>query len=347
MATPNSHDPSFWAAVEIIKKSRETKLCMASSSSDPCTGPIIAAHTIPRSQLQHLAEDGHVFTLFGNLQTFAKTQGKLELARKGIRTFSTLNCFCSHHDVSVFSPIENAPLTFTPQQIACLHYRAIAAEMYRKMTALAGLEKTLSDLPKSKKMKRTTRQDFAQRVLCGTKLGLIDVGRTFQRCEDALFCGRFDDVSGLMIKFRQPPTLMSVGGFSPAFDYRGRRLQDLSDETASCDQVSISVLSSFGKAAVIFAWVKGANAPKLFAESFLRQQSSHYTTLIIQTLFEHLENTCMNITWWDGLRSIERKLLTERMQAAIEPERRPSAAYTYCGVTFDDWGYEDHEYINA
>jgi hypothetical protein len=55
----------------------------------------------------------------------------------------------------------------------------------------------------------------------------------------------------------------------------------------------------------------------------------------------------MNISWWDGLRPIERKLLMDRMQAAAGPERRPGTALTYNGVTFDDWGYDNHQYINA
>jgi hypothetical protein len=68
--------------------------------------------------------------------------------------------------------------------------------------------------------------------------------------------------------------------------------------------------------------------------------------LIIQTAFEQLENTCMNIPWWKGLRPIERKLLTDRKQLAVSPTRRASTALTYGGVTFDDWGYESHHYVN-
>jgi hypothetical protein len=68
MASPTSHDPNFWAAVETLKRSQETKVCLAASSSDPCQNGIIAAHMIPRSQLQHIAVNGHVYTLVGNLQ---------------------------------------------------------------------------------------------------------------------------------------------------------------------------------------------------------------------------------------------------------------------------------------
>jgi hypothetical protein len=349
MASPISHDPSFWAAVETLKRSQETKLCLGASSADPCQGGIISAHTIPRSQLQHIAVNGHVYTLSGNLPIFQKTEGRLEVAKKGIGNFSVLNCFCGHHDVSLFLPIEIRPLTFTPEQITILHYRAIAAEVYRKMTAITGFEEALASLLKNPTVKNTSeRKRLARDTVRGMKLGIVDVGRTFKFCEEALFEKRYGEISALVINFRKAPSLMSVGGFSPDYDFDGKRLQNLGNEACLCDQISLSIVASDGKAAAVMAWLKAAPSPKLFAESLIHQRSEHYTTLMIQTAFERLENTCMNIPWWDALRTVERKLLTERMEIAANPTRRRlSSAHTYCGVTFDDWGYENHRYINV
>jgi hypothetical protein len=347
MTAPHSHDPDFWAAVETLRKSQQAKLCLAESNADPCSGKIIAAHTIPRSQLHLIAEEGHVYTLVGNLQTFDKTHGKLEISKKGIGTFSILNCFCADHDMRLFSPVENHPLSFTSEQITCLHYRAIAAEVYRKMTGLAGSEEVFSQALKNPKIKNTPEgQEFMRLHLHGTRLGIVDVGRTFKICEEALFNRKFDGISALVVRFRKPPAVMSVGGFSPEFDYDGKRLQDLGNEATLCDQISLSLISSEGNAALVLAWVRSASAPKIFADSLLKQPPDRYTTLIIQTVFEHLENTCMNVTWWDGLLPIERQLLTERMQTAIGPELRTSTALGYGGVTFDDWEYQSHDYVN-
>jgi hypothetical protein len=52
----------YWTTAEVIKEIFETKLCLAKSHSpDPCGGKIIEAHTIPRSQMQQIATDGHVY----------------------------------------------------------------------------------------------------------------------------------------------------------------------------------------------------------------------------------------------------------------------------------------------
>jgi hypothetical protein len=348
VASPISHDPSFWAAVETIKSSREKRLCLAASASDACRGRIIAAHTIPRSQLSLIAEAGHVYTFAGDLPTFQKTGGRLELVKKGIGTFSVLNCFCAHHDTTLFSSIENHPFADTSEQIACLNYRAVAAELYRKMTALTGFEEVFSKSLKGKKRANAVmRKDFARQYIHGTKLGLVDIGKTFRHSEESLFGRLFDNVSALVIRFRMPPTIMSVGGFSPQFDYDARRLQNLSNESVLSDQISLSIISSDGKATIVFTWLKNANAPKLFAKSFASQRRELYTTLIIQTAFEHLENTCMKMSWWEAMRPIERELLKGRMQVAIGPTSRDATALTYAGVTFDDWGYESHRFVNV
>jgi hypothetical protein len=41
-----------------------------------------------------------------------------------------MNCFCAGHDKIIFAPIEDAPLALSSEQLALLHYRAVAAEVY-------------------------------------------------------------------------------------------------------------------------------------------------------------------------------------------------------------------------
>ena len=48
------HPAEFWMTTETIKKINQRKLCLAAARND-CNGPIVEAHTIPRSQLQKIA----------------------------------------------------------------------------------------------------------------------------------------------------------------------------------------------------------------------------------------------------------------------------------------------------
>jgi hypothetical protein len=92
--------------------------------------------------------------------------------------------------------------------------------------------------------------------------------------------------------------------------------------------------------------LEDAEVCKNFAQSLIAQNSELLSTLAIQTAFEHSENTCMNIEWWDSLRPVVQSKLVERMQFAGSPfEERKSSCLSYCGITFDQWEYESQEMI--
>jgi hypothetical protein len=58
----------------------------------------------------------------------------MPLLRKiGIGKFSTLSCFCARHDKLIFADVEDIPLVFSPRQLALLHYRTVAGELYKKL----------------------------------------------------------------------------------------------------------------------------------------------------------------------------------------------------------------------
>ena len=95
-------------------------------------------------------------------------------------------------------------------------------------------------------------------------------------------------------------------------------------------------------------WLKGDELPEKFARSFIEQKPDLYTTLAIQTAFEHLENTCTNITWWDSLKSVEQRSLLRRMQIAGSVfEDRKSNCLSFDGVKHDDWKFDRYELLNV
>jgi len=111
--------PDYWATAEVMKGIFETKTCLAQHHSpESCQGKIVTSHTIPRSQLQKIAPDGHVYAVAGTLADLARTDGKLAAKKYGIRTFSVLNCFCAIHDNKVFSHLEDDDLVFDLHQLS-------------------------------------------------------------------------------------------------------------------------------------------------------------------------------------------------------------------------------------
>lgn len=342
---PFPHDPDFWSTASALAKVSDIRLCLAESSSQPCSGSIIAAHTIPRSQLRKIAIDGHVYAFQGNLPTFARTDGEIELRKFGIGQFSVLNCFCEFHDRELFAPVETSLITGTPLQVATLNYRGAGSELYRKLRSQSTFSHAAKTIPKIKNSPK--RREFAKLFLQGTQLGLNDIASHFADCERSIYGPDLDSISALVIQFDQQPSIMSVGGFAPEYDFDGNRLQDFSEEEAKWEHITLSILSNDQGAIVVLSWLKKETAPLRLAQSLAKQDRQLLTTLLIQLVFEHLENTCMNIHWWDGLKEVERRILTNRMQVAVASlERQRANAMTFGGVRFDDWDYKHHFFLN-
>jgi hypothetical protein len=208
------HPAEFWSANETLKKIHSRKLCLAAGRGD-CQGPIIEAHTIPRGQLQTIAKNGRVYWFRATPPDLLKHDGQFTVDEKGIGQFSVLNFFCAKHDRELFSHIENDKLIFDNHQLALLHYRAMAAELYKKMNALEGTRYNIERLQKQQRRDRQEKLAFLRAFEHGGELGLRDMTRTFAMCERMLSDEDYGEVSGLVIRFNRMPTIMTVGGFSP------------------------------------------------------------------------------------------------------------------------------------
>ena len=271
---------------------------------------------------------------------------KLSAKQYGINEFSVLNCFCATHDNKLFAHVEDDPLVFDAHQLTLLHYRTLASELYRKVasyhTVLYQVEAQQKKTPRDKEA-----TEFLTASAAGNLLGIRDVGTAFDRCANNLFAKKYDDISALVVHFKKLPSVMTVGSFLPQYDYDAKPLQLIHDPEILAQTVSFNILASQDHAALAMLWFKDCNLIKPLAESFIAQESEHYTTLAIQTAFEYLENTCMQPTWWEGEKQVVQNLLIERMQRAGTPfEERKAACLTFCGVGFDQWDYSHHEFLS-
>lgn len=105
--------------------------------------------------------------------------------------------------------------------------------------------------------------------------------RTFAKCESVLLDQTYHLIEGLIVCFKKAPTIMTVGGFSPEFDYQGRLLQRLGRAEATYERVGLSILATKGKAAVVFTWIAEADVCRRFALSFIEQDARLLLTLAI------------------------------------------------------------------
>jgi hypothetical protein len=344
------HLAEYFSSANVQERILKTKLCLAESPTDPCDSRIVQAHTIPRSQLRQIAVNGHVYAMRATAGDLMRNDGQIVAGKVGINKFSVLNCFCAKHDNDLFTRIEDEQLVFDGHQLALLHYRTVASELYRKVM---GHHATLYQLQEQKQKKPQTPEvkavvEFLGNYAYGEGFGIRDSGAEFALCEKELFGGTYEGVSALVVHFKKMPSIMTVGGLLPEFDYNGNVLQRLGDAKSICQAVSFNILASKGHAVLALLWDKGQDNVKPFAESFIDQKPEQYATLAIQTAFEHFENTCMAPPWWESLPKAKQDQLLHRMRTGGSPfEARKASCLTFCGVTFDQWEYDRHEFLNA
>lgn len=332
----------YWKRAEAVDALLKRKVCLAEAMGG-CNGPIVGAHTIPRSQLQKIAVDGHVNEFQYNADRLARSQGKATVGKRGIGQFSVLNCFCTKHDTALFSHVENDPLLFDQHQLLLLHYRALGGEVYRKDASVRSFQAHLAEHEGKRGPEAESIRAGLRAMIASEEPGLRDLRFSFSEAGTAVAESKHDDVSAAILKFRKSPTMMAVGAFAPFRDYAGTLLQAQDNQTVA-EHASISLLFAEGGARVAVIWPKGSLPGKLFAETLAKESPEHLTTLVIQALVGYFENACTSIPWWDGLKEAERRSLIRRMEAVRQP---PDQVLKFGGIGYDDWNFAGAEFKNV
>ena len=207
------------------------KVCLAPDEHRlPCGGSIIQAHTISRSQLQRIAENGHIYAFKVSVAQLMKNDGQLTISKIGISDFSVLNCFCQKHDMAIFSHIENDQLTFDQHQLLLLYFRALGAELYKATAALENVKLHQREVSRRPGPRGARLRELLSGHLYIKEIQVRDIALHFTRASDALSEGRYDHVSALVVHFKNMPSMMTAGAVPPEFDYEGKRLQDFAEE---------------------------------------------------------------------------------------------------------------------
>jgi hypothetical protein len=256
----------------------------------------------------------------------------------GAREFSVLNFFCARPDKALFSPLEDRPLTFSAEQFALLHYRALAAEAYQRRnqeeSASAACRQYQSNDP---------RRDSFFWIFQTTSLAAEAAEDALKKTESILEKAQYQRIRSLIIRFNAKPVLLSVGAFRPRYDVSGKEIQDIMLDGV---YVAAHILIADNKPALVVTWLKGQKPAERFAKSLAAQPKKQLTTLAIQAAFEYAEHTCMKREWWLSLDGGKRRSLLKRVQNANSLSyKRASKCLAFRSI-LDDWGFNKLELVH-
>ncbi|MCP3446169.1 hypothetical protein [Bradyrhizobium sp. CCGUVB14] len=320
--------PQLWSFTEKHQCFFKFKECLAADQS-PCGGQIVRAHIISRSQLKQIARDGHVVAVPTSLLAIMKMQRtEFEAKEIGVGDFSTMNCFCAAHDKALFAPIEDAPLVCSPEQLALLHYRAIAAEFYQRNSQLESAASELDDESKDLQNLR-----FVWIAMCNEQAS-EEAHQALVRTEMLIAARRFNELGSLVVRFDAVPAVMAAGAFRPIYDFAARRVQRPVD---FCSFVAMHLLAADGGAVLAFTWLRRDLLAEQFVRSFAALPREQMASLAVQCAFEHVEFACMSDSWWNGLRRSMQAALLERVRRANSLSYRRSPRCLCYRIRYADW----------
>jgi len=305
-----------------------------------CSGTIVKAHTVPRSDsLQKIARNGHVYSFIPSLENIIKDKGRLRPELRGINEASTFSGFCSTHDDRIFSRIEKQPFENYPEQCFLLGYRALAMELY-KQRALVASSAMRRKADKGKSLRRQLDIQYKNSLIdMGASAGLRDNEYHKAHYDNILLSGNFSDIRSFIIELGIPPPIMCSAALFPEQDFCGNPLQDIANLDVVPDLINITSFSSGNHGFIAFTWLANSdNSCKSFIKSLREMPIERVTDGIIRLLFEYFENVHIKPDWWDELGNGKRESLIDRFANSVNFElARNPGCISDDGTKYDNW----------
>lgn len=300
-----------WAAVDKNRKVFQHKKCWALDVGlGVCEGSVIKAHTISRGpNLSMIAKDGHVLHYSASVQNLEKSGGKLSVEKIGIKDASVFNGFCSRHDRTLFSCIENEAFTGRPDQCLAVAYRTMSRERHGKESA-SHLRETLRGADKGKSLSQQLQlQKILDLVDKGNEAAKREHAFTHDLLTKALVDNRPDILRSLVVECDGHLPFMCAGAWSPFTDLFGKELQE-GGEDEVLEQIFISSFMGIPGDYICISWRHVDGAPgKIIADQVNNLLGDKKVLACLQIVMKHVENIFFNPDWFGALSGQQRSLM--------------------------------------
>ncbi len=326
------HRSDGWRLLErekVLRAAYSSKYCLHPQASEAtCREGIASAHSISLGTLKQLARKGHVYGFkYDDFRSVMRHQGAAVPELIGINKASTFSGLCNHHDNSTFSPIDDAVLAGTNQEVFLIAYRAICREVFGKkafMDANSESRKLLDQYPPSRVPALANMILEYQSALANSYQKLL---RQKQMYDDLLLRGAYAELSSVAVFVAGDVDVVCAGAFNPKYDFDGRYVQNITtSKWRDCALLACSILPTANGLAAIFSWLKNYDDKCFpFVESLLAQDPGLVPSWLVVLAAQELDNLYMAPAWWEGLGDPLRESLVRHFQSGLGVEIAPDS----------------------
>lgn len=289
-------------AHETLKKFNASKTCSVPSAlQSDCTNKIIKAHTVSKSSsLKEISVDGHVLSFYSSGRNNTKT-GRFSPTKIGINKASTFSGFCSHHDKTLFAPVEDNPFSINPEHCFLVAYRAVSRELYVKQAA-SNVFHNIKNFDKGHTVEQQIIfQYLAKNNFDNNDLTKNDLDYIKGKLDIALVQKELSGLKHIVFELERPPAIMGSAIVALRFGFDGKSIQVFSQNLKDIpDYIIINSFSSAGKGYVVLSWLHehAATAHKLMNQFTEQNLTSDHLAILMISSFENLY---IHPAWWESL----------------------------------------------
>ncbi len=322
------------------------KRCEANGFISDCSGNVIRSHTISKKYLRRIAsEDGHVYYFDNRLLGRYERDGRVALKKVGISKAATYYMFCSHHDNSIFSPIEDDEIIPNEQQCLLLMYRSLIREKYLKEAQYFFWNYINNN------MSYLFNREMIDIHLEGSRNAIKDSTLINMHISSAIKNNDVSRLRSLRVYFKKKPGFLCSGAFFPEYDYLGSRLWGAHSIVPTEDFLSISIIPLLGgslndcNGVAILSWLDnpGQNYCQHFIESMHSIPKSDVSNVFIHTIFEFIENVCISPSWWESREEVVQNALMYLITVYIHSPLK----YNEIKMQYDNWNITEAQLWNG
>lgn len=274
--------------------------CLAPSSmKNECHGKIIDSHSVSRSgSLGMISREGHVYSTKPSMLDLENHDGNFQPKLLGAKRASTFPGFCSYHDKSIFSNLEDKNFIGNRHQCFLLSYRSLSRELYAKQCAVQHAAyrnaMAMNSTPE-------TRAYILDRNYVD-EINLRDLERHKEKYDTVLESKNWKECEGLIIEFDEKFPIQCSAAYEPSCDINNNPIQQLEDTSITPEIVTINSFAADEKSYFLLSWLKTKSvAAKKLADSIKSIDKDRLPGVIGSYLLLTSDNCHISPEWYDNL----------------------------------------------
>jgi hypothetical protein len=327
--------------IDTQKKLSRKGRCLHYENGNRCN-EVISSHSIQRNQaLAAIAQNGHVYQINSSIGSLKKNKGLLTFKKYGINKASTFLGFCKQHDNELFEPIDNETLIPTDQQVLLYSYRSLCRELFVSENALESAKSLLE---------KGIDQDAIKKIfsgyLTGKLFGLENLKRHKRDYDKSLSNKSYSDIEYVIFQSSQKPIIAFSGIFYPDFDFLGRRLQNLGDQTQDLQLITFCSAPIENGWAYLFAWHQTSSKVCIDfmrpLATMIHEDSKSLSDHLFRLVIKNCENLAISPDWWEKLNENEKESISDQASRMADIFSVTEQSYLMEGLEgISDWKFEN------